>query len=326
MKKVLFLLWFGSFLVSQVALADYTVTLLPGYAQAINNNGQVVGVYDVNGMTRGYFYDKGAVTDIGSLSPYGWVSPIAINNSGQVAGSAVLSNGYAHSFLYSQGTMTDIGTFSTQNFAYGINNNGQIVGDNETPVWNAYRYDSTSASLTNISSLRVAYGINDNGQIIGEVGGRSYLWNNGVLTDLGTLGGSNVIARAINLSGQITGWSDIGSQTHAFLWDKGVMKDLGTLGGTISYAYGINSYGQVVGWSQMANGESHGFLYTDGKMTDIGDIRPKGINDLGQIVGYDVATGGGIILTPSNVPIPGAVWLLGSGLIGLFAMRRKFRK
>ena len=31
-------------------------------------------------------------------------------------------------------------------------------------------------------------------------------------------------------------------------------------------------------------------------------------------------------LTPSTVPIPGAVWLLGSGLIGLVGIRRKFNK
>jgi len=29
---------------------------------------------------------------------------------------------------------------------------------------------------------------------------------------------------------------------------------------------------------------------------------------------------------PSTVPVPGAVWLLGSGLIGLVGFRRKLRK
>jgi hypothetical protein len=33
-----------------------------------------------------------------------------------------------------------------------------------------------------------------------------------------------------------------------------------------------------------------------------------------------------ISLSSNNVPIPGAVWLLGSGLIGLVGIRRKFRK
>jgi len=33
-----------------------------------------------------------------------------------------------------------------------------------------------------------------------------------------------------------------------------------------------------------------------------------------------------VILSGSRIPIPGAIWLLGSGLIGLVGFRRKFRK
>jgi len=66
--------------------------------------------------------------------------------------------------------------------------------------------------------------------------------------------------------------------------------DLGTLGGNYSYAYGINYFGQVVGSSQIANGEYHAFLYSDGTMIDLGTLggtesHAYSINDFGQVVG-----------------------------------------
>ena len=41
--------------------------------------------------------------------------------------------------------------------------------------------------------------------------------------------------------------------------------------------------------------------------------------------GYDVAIIGGGALNASSVPIPGAVWLFGSGLVGLVGLRRKLK-
>lgn len=59
------------------------------------------------------------------------------------------------------------------------------------------------------------------------------LWNNGTVTDLGTLGGTNSGANSINNSGQAVGSSQMNGDTaeHAVLWSNGTMIDLGTLGG-----------------------------------------------------------------------------------------------
>jgi uncharacterized repeat protein (TIGR02543 family) len=66
--------------------------------------------------------------------------------------------------------------------------------------------------------------------------------------------------------------------------------DLGTLGGSSSFALGINASGQVVGRSDLADGNSHAFLYSDSTMYDLGAMGgnsslARAINDSGQVVG-----------------------------------------
>lgn len=75
------------------------------------------------------------------------------------------------------------------------------------------------------------------------------------MTDLGTLGGNQSYATAINDAGQVTGTSYTAAGVeHAFRWEGGVMTDLGTLGGgTLSFGVAINGAGQVTGYSATAN-------------------------------------------------------------------------
>jgi probable HAF family extracellular repeat protein len=74
----------------------------------------------------------------------------------------------------------------------------------------------------------------------------AFLFSNGTMTDLGTLGGTGSEGVAINDSGEVVGWSQTKAGTsEAFLWNGAKMTDLGPLSGF--YPHGINDTGQIVG-------------------------------------------------------------------------------
>jgi probable HAF family extracellular repeat protein len=136
------------------------------------------------------------------------------------------------------------------------------------------------------------------------------LWQQGKITDLGTLdGGYQSVANAVNSAGQVVGAAlnttpDTNSmttgpgpgsfwlgftpylyQTRAFLWDKHKgMQDLGTLpGGTDAQASVINEAGQVVGFSYTASTQS-GACFALATSSFIWE-KDKGMMDLGGFGG-----------------------------------------
>jgi probable HAF family extracellular repeat protein len=195
----------------------------------------------------------------------------------------------------------DLGTLSgSWSKAFGINNQGQIVGLTGTTNGDrAFLYEN--GVMTNLGTLggtySVAYDVNNYDQVVGysftaTSGATAYIYENGSMTDLG-VGGS--FAFGINDSGQIVGQTF--SNDHAFLYVNGVTTDLGTLGGTISRGYEINNVGQIAGVSRDVNDFNRAFLYENGVMSDLGTLGGDysvafDINDNGQIVGYSPNSSG----------------------------------
>jgi VCBS repeat-containing protein/probable HAF family extracellular repeat protein len=138
------------------------------------------------------------------------------------------------------------------------------------------------------------------------------------MQDLGTLGGDDAGATAINDVGQIAGWAyDAAGKIKGFRYDPGTgMFDLGGLGTNAGvYPQGINAAGAVVGTS-FYNGMQVAFLYTDAGGIQIAGGAPSStrtylgydVNDAGKIVGYSYPIGA-FITGPDGV----GVGTLGTG-------------
>jgi probable HAF family extracellular repeat protein len=120
-----------------------------------------------------------------------------------------------------------------------------------------------------------------------------FLWKNGTMIDLGTLGGTLGLAQCANNRGQVTGQSNLtgDSVSHPFFWDEkvGKMVDIGTFGGDNGFPTWMNNFGEVVGRADLPNGLHHAFLYRDGVLHDLGTLGGNStalqINSRHQIVG-----------------------------------------
>jgi probable HAF family extracellular repeat protein len=241
-------------------------------------------------------------------------------------------------FLWQDGVMTKLPTLGGHNgFANSINNRGVVAGIAETdatdptPGCPVHQFEPVVWERGRIHSLPpysgdsdgVAAQVNDKGQVVGASGtcgsfnpntglylveNHALLWENGVATDLGNLGGEGGLAGnhacALNNQGQVVGHSDLPNDAsfHGFLWTRETgMKDLGTLSGDFaSLALGINDGGVVVGASiGPAFSTFRAVLWEKGTVTDLNtlvDANPKNlylvqgesINSRGEIIGLAV--------------------------------------
>ncbi|MCU1222387.1 MAG: hypothetical protein JWQ42_480 [Edaphobacter sp.] len=235
------------------------------------------------------------VTDLGTLGGSQTIAS-GINQEGDVTGSANLTCDacYSHAFLYKKGRLHDLGTLPGATVSAGIGISG---GEGEGKI----RVTGYSYTQPCVHS--------DCGPV------HAFLYCKGHMQDLGTLpSGTDSEGFAVNSSGQVTGWAAVGDaqhtfvHQHAFLYSDGKMQDLGTLpGGSSSFGVDINngwSKGrdnevQVTGYSGTASGFEHAFLYSDGKMEDLGTL-PGGSSSIGSAVNQSGEVAGSSTISVEN--------------------------
>jgi probable HAF family extracellular repeat protein len=82
--------------------------------------------------------------------------------------------------------------------------------------------------------------------LAGDVTYHPFLWDRGVLTDLGTFGSDCGEASAINEAGEVAGWACSPTAVFAFLWKNGMLTNLGTVNGdSCSVGNAMNLRGDV---------------------------------------------------------------------------------
>jgi probable HAF family extracellular repeat protein len=250
------------------------------------------------------------VIDLGNVGPLG--QPLQITNNGLVAGAAAVGSAL-HGVLWYNGRMLDLGTpgLKGQNSqAFGANVSGQAVGEAETS-----NPDPNGEDFCGFAALGLP---SPSGTCL------PFLWQNGVMNPLPTLGGNNGAANRINNPGEVAGTAENntpdstcpfgGPQKYQFkpvVWRNEAVRELPTYSadpdGT---AMAINDLGQAAGASGYCTAFSpiildnlqplHALLWKDGKATDLGTlggtghgfgIRAENLNNPGQVIGYSDLAG-----------------------------------
>jgi probable HAF family extracellular repeat protein len=232
----------------------------------------------------------------------------SITNGGSIAGFSLLpGNQIRHAVVWRGGVITDLGTLggggggggplvNSSVVWPGENENGMIVGISQTAT------RDTLGETWSCSAFMTFTGFTCVG----------FVWENGVMKALPTLGGDNGFAAGVNNRAQVVGWAETRVvdptcrapqklQFRAVLWEpkKGRMRELPPLpGDSTSAATAINERGDVVGISgrcDVAVGRfsaQRSVLWTDGQPGEIANLggetwhTPMALNERGDVVGF----------------------------------------
>ena len=174
----------------------------PGsYGAAVSNSGLVVGCSDVDaGVAHAFLYRNGVMHDLGAASDStpGNSCALAVNNDGVAAGRSATGE----LVTWRDSTITHLGVHGNIG---GINDAGVVVGAyGQGASTHAFMY--ANGNITPLGSdASTATGINAVGEIVGTSNGRAFVYKDGALLDLGTLGGNRSEAKGVNDHGAVCG-------------------------------------------------------------------------------------------------------------------------
>lgn len=286
---------------------------------AINDAGQVSGVVEFipdQDLIKPVRWDNGSPLALQPLSSDSWFSrPESINASGQMTGF-----GFTDQFIGARWGADGSLDFllptlgGSGSFGQDINDAGETVGD-------AYTQDDAFDPAT-------------------------YWDANGNVVELQTFGGRNGWATAINSHGEIVGYTTT-ADNHgmAAYWANAGAAPIALqmpVGSSGAVAADINDVGQILGW--VSDGSADGgalYLWENGISTNLEQYLPANLADEGWVMNWymkKINNDGVIVgtltnetlnqtasfrLTPTTVPVPGAVWLFGSALAGFVGWSRR---
>lgn len=267
---------------------------VPSYATAINDKGEIIGNGGIEATLSysSYYYFDGKIIPFGTVVD-GYASAITNQSIITVTGGPVtISN--------DQGIPVNL--FGDGVNVIALSDNGYSVitlPDSSAPLLRDLNGNTFAIQGQNSEVLYPKH-VNNQGQVLAAISDsyidRAIIWENGIAKDIGSLGGSHVIANALNDQGWVVGYANIFGDlsNSAFLYDGSSMHNLLDLPGI-----------QEAGWTEIINATA--------------------INDLGQIVGVGTLNGNRAAFLMSPIPVPPASALMMTGLTGLFSIIRQKR-